>query len=910
MDDSKNPIGQHEIVQYAETCKGLFIKLEAHISDKEKALYQPLLDQQELFIQWVENLKLSANTSGSSALVSAKHPDIRSTLVRLLEMIERNLRRRESLNRLVKSIEDRATRLAGQGKSFSQLSGPRENSFDQLEPYVCLAPDCNESPPTFPSQEAWLQHVEYIHSHATKWIEALQNQQVWFCDMDLSNPCVETFKTSAELRLHVAEVHQRILVPSLEIASMLERNTMTMNLGSKVCPFCHLDVNAQTGWFSLEDPSWSLTGTDKSEDTSVLKHIFMHMESLALLSISSFDAINTPGEESHHMDHATHNARVFSEGQWSQLRNAEPWEDSVTSLKQATVPDDSRTEKVDKIPSLEMLEDMIFEYRTESPFDARYFFPRSCLELITRATITTVLDYPERSLVDFIEKQAKVCFAVLVTIGVDVERAITAFSSFNLTDRCLPIPKDVIHDNYRTQGSDRDCNHSPELSAFHHQPWSRRTISDFYDKQWEFLVPIFTLNKFEYHLDGKAVLPIISVDSDRKSGVFGDVSKVAFPKEQMDILEPVSGNSRWIALKEYRKSTSVQQDTGHESRRVFEQEVHALKEMKKINHSHILSVIAAIHRDERECILFPWADGGSLRDLLAGERVHEKLTGVTILQTIEQILGLCDGLATLHGALFRHGDVKPENILRFTDQAKLPIGNLKLADFGITSRHEVRTDERDVPTGTRLGTLRYEGPEAEVTTQTNPRSRRYDVWSMGCVILEVVIWLFYGPDGLQTFDDGLEPQGGSFYVTKKKQDKSQEVSINPVVEDWMSYICQGEPEAGEDTALGDLIRFVRGEMLVPQLFSMPVSAPLNKDSIPPPSEVRASSEKVVTVLEKLFMKSNSNSRYLIPELDPVHSHNRQLPTFAPSENATLGVSEISKGPVYRSWYPQVLPSSL
>ena len=46
--------------------------------------------------------------------------------------------------------------------------------------------------------------------------------------------------------------------------------------------------------------------------------------------------------------------------------------------------------------------------------------------------------------------------------------------------------------------------------------------------------------------------------------------------------------------------------------------------------------------------------------------------------------------------------------------------------------------------------MQYEAPEA-IGELNGPRSRLYDVWSMGCITLEFIIWLLYGNDELNNF---------------------------------------------------------------------------------------------------------------------------------------------------------------
>ncbi|KAK7709694.1 hypothetical protein SLS57_008599 [Botryosphaeria dothidea] len=102
---------------------------------------------------------------------------------------------------------------------------------------------------------------------------------------------------------------------------------------------------------------------------------------------------------------------------------------------------------------------------------------------------------------------------------------------------------------------------------------------------------------------------------------------------------------------------------------------------------------------------------------------------------------------------WRHGDLKPDNILRFVDSttAERSLGTLKIADLGLAKLHDVDTNLRAEPTSQRCGTLKYEPPEA-LYPHRSPRSRRYDIWSMGCIILESIIWLLYGYDGLEVFN--------------------------------------------------------------------------------------------------------------------------------------------------------------
>ena len=81
-----------------------------------------------------------------------------------------------------------------------------------------------------------------------------------------------------------------------------------------------------------------------------------------------------------------------------------------------------------------------------------------------------------------------------------------------------------------------------------------------------------------------------------------------------------------------------------------------------------------------------------------------------------------------------HHDLKPENILFYRDRGST-YGKFCIADFGSGKVHTYRSGSVD--TITANGTLTYEPPEAQSEGRT---SRPHDVFSLGCVLLELLIW--------------------------------------------------------------------------------------------------------------------------------------------------------------------------
>jgi serine/threonine protein kinase len=86
-----------------------------------------------------------------------------------------------------------------------------------------------------------------------------------------------------------------------------------------------------------------------------------------------------------------------------------------------------------------------------------------------------------------------------------------------------------------------------------------------------------------------------------------------------------------------------------------------------------------------------------------------------------------------------HFDLKPANILVDDD------GTWIISDFGqSTFRETTRSSSRVVNQG---GTDAYAPPE--IDNLDSRFSRRYDVWSLGCIMLEVMAFVLLGHDGLR-----------------------------------------------------------------------------------------------------------------------------------------------------------------
>lgn len=173
---------------------------------------------------------------------------------------------------------------------------------------------------------------------------------------------------------------------------------------------------------------------------------------------------------------------------------------------------------------------------------------------------------------------------------------------------------------------------------------------------------------------------------------------------------------------------------------------------------------------------------------------------------------------------WRHGDLKPDNILKVlssdTEAASRWLGTLKIADLGLAKQHFEATQRRIDPTTMEYTTARYEAPEANrfMGIFRNPRSRRFDIWSMGCILLEFVIVLLYGNKGLEAFyaeNKNLDPGTETLYFTVDKVSSKARVSM--AASHWIKHILN-DPECNRfQSALGDVVRLVKDRLLVVEL---------------------------------------------------------------------------------------------
>ncbi|XBW35393.1 hypothetical protein QEN19_000959 [Hanseniaspora menglaensis] len=167
--------------------------------------------------------------------------------------------------------------------------------------------------------------------------------------------------------------------------------------------------------------------------------------------------------------------------------------------------------------------------------------------------------------------------------------------------------------------------------------------------------------------------------------------------------------------------------------------------LEVLNHPNVVQYYGVeVHRD-RVNIFMEYCSGGSLASLLEHGRFEDEV----IIQVYS--LELLEGLAYLHQSGVVHRDIKPENILLDRN------GVVKYVDFGaaelvtkqgtkkIGTRSMMHSSKSIVPgansssknNNDMMGTPMYMAPENITGKKKGSRLGSDDIWSLGCVILEM-----------------------------------------------------------------------------------------------------------------------------------------------------------------------------
>ncbi|KAL8950593.1 MAG: hypothetical protein Q9222_003373 [Ikaeria aurantiellina] len=214
---------------------------------------------------------------------------------------------------------------------------------------------------------------------------------------------------------------------------------------------------------------------------------------------------------------------------------------------------------------------------------------------------------------------------------------------------------------------------------------------------------------------------------DLGRGSMGDVEKVSynshrpFVRKKMSLKRSPEDRKRWLEM--IHNEVSV---------------------MKSLSHLHIVQVIGTYSVEATSfAILMDPVGEGDLRELLEEMEIHEAeipsgnqsdcdLYDQRWNRLYKWHVCLASALAYIHSQGIRHEDLKPSNIIHRGSE-------IYLTDFGSSTRFDFEgtTSTASAARSTR----RYQAPELRQVGHAGRHGRGADVYSLGCIFLEMEVVL-------------------------------------------------------------------------------------------------------------------------------------------------------------------------
>lgn len=197
----------------------------------------------------------------------------------------------------------------------------------------------------------------------------------------------------------------------------------------------------------------------------------------------------------------------------------------------------------------------------------------------------------------------------------------------------------------------------------------------------------------------------------------------------------------------------------------FRQEEHILSFLRCLEHPNIIQLLAAYTIDQTHYLLFPQAEGDLKHFLRQENRLPGFETDNEVFQALYELASAIEAVHNYFSNTFNvrkigcHYDLKPDNILYRP-------GKFILSDFGLSRLSDENQGSKSLY---RNGAAEYWAPECHSVDEDFKKlrvGRSSDMWSLGCILSEMVTYLQKGSTGVASFSSKREVTLGGYFKCK------------------------------------------------------------------------------------------------------------------------------------------------
>ena len=205
------------------------------------------------------------------------------------------------------------------------------------------------------------------------------------------------------------------------------------------------------------------------------------------------------------------------------------------------------------------------------------------------------------------------------------------------------------------------------------------------------------------------------------------------------------------------------------------------KAIAVLSHPNIVKIYDVGFTEKLQFIVMEYIDGITLREYIDSQKV------LTWKDSVHFIVQILRALQHAHNRGIVHRDIKPQNIMLFTD------GTIKVMDFGIA---KFARDQSQTATDQAIGTVHYISPEQARGDVTDEKS---DIYSVGVMFYEMLT-------GQKPFDTDNPVSIAVMHMqAQAKRPRSINPDIPPALEEIIMRAMEKDAENRYQTA-SDMIR--------------------------------------------------------------------------------------------------------